>query len=164
MEAIRLWFIGILAIIMMATYGYQSITLSNNAMKCEKIKISTNSDTEKSCIQLLPTERFKTLLMTLQGLISSLVIAVLAVTPVGKAPNLKFLAKNLGENQLKIVKYVSIAYLLVWGTTGGYAVFVGYLRIGDATADKFQLLLDVGWSWFALAVGAAYAFLGIEPE
>lgn len=53
---------------------------------------------------------------------------------------------------------------MVWIVSGGIVVAIGYVFIGDEAACAFPLLLDIAWSWFTLAVGAAYAFLKCELE
>lgn len=169
MKEIRLWLVGLLAIVMITLYAWQVVSLSMNALNCDRVisqseKQSADVESDSPCVKILPTSRFKTLLMTLQGLVSSLVIAVLAITPVQRLLNLSFLGLDPNRTQLTIVDYVGLAYLFIWVTTGGFAVMVGYILIGDAAAEKFGLLLDIGWTWFALAVGAAYSFLGIKPD
>lgn len=90
------------------------------------------------------------------GLVSALVVAELAITKPGEAPLARVFTRSTGPP--KIVKILTVGYLLVWILAGFAAFWVG-LRYEDA----HQPLLDLGQSWLGLTVAAAYAYFGIKP-
>lgn len=97
-------------------------------------------------------------LAVITGLVSALVIAELAVTPVGGTPAARLLPANCGVGAKTILHWVTVIYLVVW-LVGGLAAFV----IGLLRPDAVPSLTEVGHAWFGIAIAAAYAYLGIRP-
>lgn len=97
---------------------------------------------------------------TVGGLVSALVIAELAITKPGETPQSRSLGENPSEQAKTILKFTTMAYLLVWTLFGLLAFIVGFLQ----HPNVLQPLTDVGNSWLGLAVAAAYAYLGINTE
>ena len=96
---------------------------------------------------------------TVGGLVSALVVAVLANTPPGHNPAEKL--GNLGvPNVEESGKTLVGIYLGVWMLTGVTAVIVGVMLIPNAS----KTLSDMGTAWLGLAITAVYAYLGIQPS
>lgn len=97
------------------------------------------------------------------GLISALVIAELAVTKVGQAPAARLLTQQQQDEKTlanKVLQIVTGVYLVVWLLTGLSAFFYGYLLHPGILPS----LGAVGHAWFGVAVGAGYAYFGIEQK
>lgn len=92
------------------------------------------------------------------GLVSALVIAVLAVTPSGQAPMARALAPDVSPWVLQTVKIVSAFYVLAW-IGAGFAAFYISLYHPKALPE----LTTLGQNWLGLAVSAAYAYFGLKP-
>ncbi len=97
---------------------------------------------------------------TVGGLVSALVIAELAIAKPGETPVARVLDNNPSEQAKSILKYTTMAYLLVWTLFGLLAFIVGFLN----HPGVLQPLTDIGQSWLGLAIAAAYAYLGINQE
>jgi hypothetical protein len=116
-------------------------------------------------------ESFANILTIVGGLISALVVTVLAVTPPGDAPGTNLApapsaAADLTEQQKleaqkKWIGYVTIAYIAVW-LGCGIAAFVTYLNL-DSPDTTAPALTSAAKTWFGLAVAAAYSYLGVKP-
>lgn len=98
-------------------------------------------------------------LSVISGLISALVIAELAVTKSGDAPVARLLNKNSSAKAVRIVKIVSVFYILVWMATGLWAFIIGLYH-----PKGLPVLTNLGQAWFGVAVAAAYAYFGIKPQ
>lgn len=92
------------------------------------------------------------------GLVSALVIAVLAVTPSGEAPMARALAPDVSPWVLQTVKIVSGLYVLAWIGAGFAAFYVGLYH-----PKALPALTTLGQAWLGLAVSAAYAYFGLKP-
>lgn len=110
-----------------------------------------------------PTERLSSSVTTLQSLVSSLVIAILAISPPKGGLYVPFVSRFL-ERSNTLVQWMAGGYLIVWLLTGASAFLVGILWLDDTVAKNFSVLVNLGSAWFGLAVAAAYAYLGIEPR
>lgn len=109
------------------------------------------------------TERLATLTTTLQSLISAIVISVLAISPAKGPLNLSHFGITANASQQAIIaSYLALAYVAIWFVAGAAALGVGYIVLDDTAAAEFKALTDVGGSWLGLAVGAVYAYFGIE--
>lgn len=97
-------------------------------------------------------------LAVITGLVSALVIAELAVTPMGGAPAARLLPANSGARAKAVLYWVTGTYVVVWLVGGVVAFVIGLLR-----PDALPALTHVGQAWFGIAVAAAYAYLGIRP-
>ena len=69
------------------------------------------------------------------------------------------LFKESGVRTIRVVKVVSVLYLLVWMGAGLWAFVVGLQHPKELPA-----LTNLGQSWLGLAVAAAYAYFGLRPE
>jgi hypothetical protein len=97
---------------------------------------------------------------TVGGLVSALVISLLAVTNPGENPGAKLVAANAGPTAMKVTNVVVILYLVVWVVTGLAALVVGVMLYPGI--DK--TLGDSGTTWFGVAVAAGYSYFGIKPK
>lgn len=109
------------------------------------------------------SQRLATLTTTLQSLVSAVVITVLAISPAkGPLNLLHFGITSPSQSQSAVPVVLAFCYLAVWFIIGATALGVGYIILDNETAVKFSALTDVGGSWLGLAVGAVYAYFGIE--
>ena len=93
------------------------------------------------------------------GLVAALVVAELAAAQPGQAPAARLMAAiNVAATTKSVVKWISVAYILVWLVCGVAEVMVGYLWYPDVVPT----LTASAKSWFGIAVAAAYSYLGIR--
>ena len=102
-----------------------------------------------------PTPQVGTILGLVGGLVSALVVAVLAVTK--PSERLASLFVGAGEPGDGAVTVVTWAYLFVWLGCGIVLLFV-WLK----TPIPAKSLSAAATSWLGLAVAAAYAYLGLK--
>lgn len=97
---------------------------------------------------------------TVGGLVSALVIAKLAVTKPGQNPVVMRFEPETPPRQVKIVHVLAGLYLAVWLIAGLAALVIGVMwRPGVS-----QTVSDLGTSWLGLAVATGFAYFGIEPS
>ena len=103
-----------------------------------------------------PSKQAITIITTIGGLISALVLAKLATTTPGDIPSF-----SMGEPKATttVEKSLTSIYLLIW-----FVVGLGCLVVGTFINDHVSLLNDIGTTWFGIAVAAAYAYFGITPN
>ncbi|MET0395463.1 MAG: hypothetical protein ABW277_01420 [Longimicrobiaceae bacterium] len=94
------------------------------------------------------------------GLVSALVIAELAITSPGEQVMARALESAPSPRKQNAVKVVTAVYLLVWLGAGLAAFVVGVMQ----HPTVLQPLTDFGLAWLGLAVAAAYAYLGLDPQ
>ena len=104
----------------------------------------------------VPAQSIQTVLSLVGGLVSALVVAVLAITPPSGNPAKAFVGKGPIPPAATLV---TNAYLLAWLGCGIWLTYV-WLTHSDAS----DVLISAAQSWLGLAVAAAYAFLGLKPS
>ncbi|MDQ3799480.1 MAG: hypothetical protein M3384_08525 [Acidobacteriota bacterium] len=157
----RLVFGGVIAVILLVLYGYSIY---------EGIKVV------QECAQTTCDEDYRnlspgitTILNLVGGLISALVIAVLAVSDPKELPGRMFIANAGagGDGRMaidgslteKVVNAIAIAYIVCWVICGLAAVIYGFIQHSETVPP----LTAAAKSWLGIAIAAAYAFLKIEP-
>ena len=105
------------------------------------------------------TDRMASSLALIAGLVSALVISELAVTPTGEMPGVRMMAAGAGTRSKSLLKIATAVYLVAWLVAGLAAYVFGYLQMNPETLPA---LSDLGQSWLGIAVGAAYAYFGIQ--
>jgi hypothetical protein len=149
--SLKFIFGGVIAIILLLIYVYAIVVGINVVGAC----VAT-----EGC-RSAPPDSFNTGMVTaltlIGGLVSALVIAVLAVTRPGEGPAR---ALNLNSPAIPhtILNVVTGLYLAVWILAGLAAFFVGFLQ----HPGVLQSLTDLGQSWLGLAVAAAYSYFGLN--
>jgi hypothetical protein len=143
---------GVIAVILLGLYVY-AVIAALVVTSCLSRGTDCNAYNKDSF-----TSGMALTMATVGGLVSALVIAELAITKPGESPVARVLNVNPSENAKAILKFTTIAYLLVWTTFGLLAFIVGYLQ----HPGVLQPLTDLGQSWLGLAIAAAYAYLGIN--
>ncbi len=127
---------GIIAVLLLVLYAY-SISV-----------LVATPDTE-------PTPQVGTILSLVGGLVSALVVAVLAVTkPSERLASLFVDAGDVGDGAVTVVTW---AYLFVWLGCGVVLLFVWLKAPMPAKS-----LSAAATSWLGLAVAASYAYLGLK--
>jgi len=106
------------------------------------------------------TDRMGTTLALISGLISALVVAELSVTRTGEVPGARLVAPELLERHRLPLQIVTGLYLCVWLLGGVLAFFFGFLLADEKST--LQPLADLGQSWLGVAVGAGYAYFGVN--
>ncbi len=104
-------------------------------------------------------DRMSSSLALIGGLVSALVIAELAITKPGEAPAARLVDPVSAEKRKGLLQIVTGLYLTVWLATGLAAFVFGYLTVEPGVLPP---LADLGQSWLGIAVGAGYAYFGIE--
>lgn len=105
------------------------------------------------------TETMAQTLSVISGLISALVIAELTITKRGEVPAQRMLEQGSSTVAMTILKSVSIIYLVAWLATGLWAFVTGLFH-----STGLPALTNLGQAWLGLAIAAAYAYFGIEPQ
>lgn len=128
-------FSGIIAVFLLVLYAYAIVILVRTP------------DQE-------PSPQVGTILGLVGGLVSALVVAVLAITPPGEAVSFAFREPGTSIAARDVVAW---AYLLVWLACGA-ALLVFWMR----TPAPAKSLASAATSWLGLAVAAAYAYRGLN--
>ncbi len=97
-------------------------------------------------------------LAVIGGLVSALVVAVLAITVPGEAPVKRMLAPQTSRNAVRAVSIVASVYVLIWIGVGLTAFIVGLYH-----PNEVPELTTFGQAWLGLAISAAYAYFGLRP-
>jgi hypothetical protein len=143
---------GVIAIILLAIYVYAIVVAINVVNMC----VATTGCTSA------PPGSFNSGMVTsltlIGGLVSALVIAVLAVTEPGEAPGVRAFGLDSAQASSLVLKITTGLYLGVWVLAGLAAFFVGFMR----HPGVLQSLTDLGQSWLGLAVAAAYSYFGLS--
>ena len=108
----------------------------------------------------IPIAGGKLLILTgIGGLVSAVVIATLGISKSGGAPTglVQKLSKDFDEILMTIV---TIVYIAVWFILGCFIVYYGVIKFPDASST----INELGQAWIGLAVGAAYAYIGINTK
>lgn len=105
-------------------------------------------------------DRMASSMSLIGGLVAALVIAELAATKPGQAPAARLLAtdQQRSATAIKVLQGVTGVYLTVWLLAGLTAFFIGYLQHPGVLPP----LADLGQAWLGIAVGAGYAYFGID--
>ncbi|VAW81678.1 hypothetical protein MNBD_GAMMA12-731 [hydrothermal vent metagenome] len=101
-------------------------------------------------------------LSVISGLISALVIAVMARAEPGNPVSEQLFRLNLTHDQISeiFVKVITWLYLVVWVGTG-FWVFMKGLEFPKV----FPAMTNLGQTWFGLAIASAYAYFGLrQPQ
>jgi len=108
----------------------------------------------------IPINAGKLLILTgVGGLVSTIVIATLGISERSTAPtgSVRALSRDLNKTLMAIV---TSAYVLVWLSLGGYLVYYGLVESPGASST----INELGQAWLGLAIGAVYAYVGINPK
>ncbi len=144
---------GLIAVILLGLYVY-SVIFGILVVDCT---------TTAGCTRY-PLKNFSSgmvqALALIGGLVSALVIAELAITKPGEQPMARALESGSSTTKQNAIKVVTAVYLLVWVGAGLAAYVVGQMQ----HPGVLQPLTDFGQSWLGLAVAAAYAYFGINPQ
>ena len=97
-------------------------------------------------------------ILLIGGLVSALVIAVLAITPPKEDPARNFLAADASTAVVRGSQAVVWCYLAAWFVLGVAAYFYGRIKYPDA----LPILTSHAKTWFGFAVSAAYAYFGLS--
>jgi hypothetical protein len=93
------------------------------------------------------------------GLVAALVISQLAITKPLDTPGAGLVDDNASDFLKNSVKFIVIAYVVVWVACGVAALIVGLMKYPQAV----PLLNAAAKSWLGLAVAAGYSYLGLKP-
>ncbi len=141
---------GLISLILLLLYMGTMAVLVTNVVTC---------GTNRNCTMPVNITQGATFVFTtVSGLVSALVVAVLAITIPGENPG-KQLAKKAPDAWSRPVEIISAFYLGCWIMAGLAALVVGVMFFPDASAT----LRDAGTSWLGLAIAAGYAYFGIQP-
>ncbi len=99
------------------------------------------------------------ILTTVGGLVSALVISELAATRPGANPTDRYITSKTPPGIRKAVNIVAALYLSSWIIVGLSAIIVGVVYPGIN-----RTITDVGTTWLGLAVASAYSYFGIRPQ
>lgn len=93
------------------------------------------------------------------GLVSSTVVAQLAITSPGRSPS-EHLTMELSSRYRNLywIDYTPAIYVAFWGVFGLLALIVGSL------SDNSVVLRTTGFSFLGNAVAATYSYFGIDPR
>jgi hypothetical protein len=141
---------GLIAIVLLGLYTY-AVGYAIEVVNCASTKGCQSPPVDYF------TDGFALTMTTVGGLVSALVIAVLAVTKPGDAPVMHALGPSPSANAVSALKILTGAYLLVWVLVGLAAFVVGTMW----HPGVLKPLTDLGQSWLGLAVAAGYAYFGI---
>ena len=144
----RLFFGGLIAIVLLGLYAYATIYSIQEALTLGPSGGTSNL-----------TDGVRTVLNLVGGLVAALVIAQLAITQPNEAPGAGLVEDTASDTLKKAVKFVTISYVVVWVACGVAALVVGLMKYPDAV----PILNAAAKSWLGLAVAAGYSYLGLKP-
>ncbi len=157
----QLVFGGILAVIMLGLYIYSISTAVGVAAECGD---------NAACAKQL-SSNISLLLNLVGGLISATVVGVLGATPRGELPAQESFERNLngsvpsGNNPggiiSKIAGLMPSVFILVWIICGIYILAYGFITYYH---DPVPALTAHAKTWIGTAIGAVYAYMGINPD
>jgi hypothetical protein len=143
---------GVIAIILLLIYVYAIVVGIGVVNTCVATQGCSSA----------PPESFNTGMVTsltlIGGLVSALVIAVLAITEPGEAPGVRAFGLTDAQASHLVLNITTGLYLGVWVLAGLAAFFVGFML----HPGVLQPLTDLGQSWLGLAVAAAYSYFGLN--
>jgi hypothetical protein len=154
---IRAWILSFLTIGLLCLYVWAALTMIHTAWACNQPNPTLTSD------QCVVSQRLATLTTTLQGLVSAVVITVLAISPANGSINLvPFGVASKDGDQPLAATILALAYVGCWFLVGASALGIGTIVLSDPNAMRFSTLVNVGAAWLGLAIGAVYAYFGIN--
>lgn len=142
----KLFFGGAVAVVLLGLYLYL-IRVAIQAAECAG---------SLSCIVF--NDGMAQSLSTISGLVSALLIAILATTNPGDPPLKRLFAEEPKPIAKRAMNVVTGLYVLAW-LGGGFAAFYVGLHHSEHTPPA---LTSLGQAWLGLAVSAAYAYFGIK--
>ena len=164
----RLIFGGAVAIVLLTLYGYSILRgvetwyCLNNPTSARCNCKTPTEPTIPQCQAEYPKELNEGLLLILNlvgGLVSALVIAVLAVTTPGEPIGNVFLEDDPAPPGQKVITIISVLYVAVW-LICGIVLVITYIR----NPNTVPAVTTAAKSWLGLAVAAAYSYLGVKPK
>ncbi|MGI9056273.1 MAG: hypothetical protein ACR2F2_10790 [Pyrinomonadaceae bacterium] len=147
----QLLFGGILAVIMLGLYGYSIAAAIELAQKCGDIN---NCPTQLSA-------NISLLFNVIGGLISATVVGVLGSTNRGEFPAKKSFEKNLSGWTATIAGFMPSIFIAFWIICGVVILSYGSLPYAN---DPVPALSAQAKVWIGTAIGAVYAYIGINPD
>ncbi|MBO0930703.1 hypothetical protein [Fibrella aquatilis] len=105
------------------------------------------------------------------GLVSALVISVLAITPPKDSPDTTIVSsvQNMSRAEAEgvvdwakvVTQVLTYVYLLGWFVCGVASVYYVYMKGNTIPLPEFTAAAK---SWMGLAIASAYAFFGLRPS
>lgn len=95
---------------------------------------------------------------TIGGLVSALVVAVLAITVPGKGPGASIIAEKATKRAKRIADILASLYVSAWVVIGLAALVYGVMLYPDIS----ETLNTIGTMWLGIAVAAGYSYFGIK--
>lgn len=150
------WILGaVLAVVLLLLYGYSvsyAIYLVHFAQYAEGEVVSVVAKSK--------FEGYNEAISLIGGLVSALVIAVLAATPAKEQPSLRNFNADLSDEQNNKSKIVIWTYMLVWLFIGlASYIFGKFLHNG-----VLEPLTTHAQSWLGFAITATYAYFGLSQK
>lgn len=141
----QLLFGGLLALILLGFYIWSivdAITLAQCKANCPQF-----------------SSNMSYLLNTIGGLISAVVIGVLGATKTGEFPSPKSIEKTLSGWVQTLGVVMPSLFILAWIICGVFTVIFGFILY-----DNVPALGASAKVWLGSAIGAVYAYFGIQPN
>ena len=147
-------FSGLIALILLGIY-VDLLVVASRVVDC----LNTSGCTNYPATYF--TDGMAQALSVIGGLVSALVIAVLAVTKPGGVPLARWLPTKQAPSDTpnRFLQVLTTAYVLVWVVAGVFAFLFSLHH-----AKGLPALTNVGQAWLGLAVAAAYAYFELRPE
>lgn len=148
-----------LAVVLLILYSSILVYMMMNAISCESPEVCRTLIDDKQGMIYVVT--------TIGGLISALVIAELAVTPVGETPiahrmappaHIQQAPQRLERIKKGAVTTLTYVYLVVWVLLGLAALVIGVVLY----PENSMTIRAIGNTWLGLAVAAGYSYFGIK--
>ncbi|MEW6344915.1 MAG: hypothetical protein AB1704_30070 [Pseudomonadota bacterium] len=148
----RALILSFLTIGLLCLYAWATFSMVQAALSCNVHQIDCSV-----------TQRLSSLTTTLQSLVSAVVVTVLAISPAKGPLNLRPFGVSPESNlQSPVATILALFYVFAWFFVGATALIVGAIVLSDPTAKIFSDLVSVGQSWLGLAIGAVYAYFGVD--
>lgn len=134
-----------IAVLLLLLYVGTIADLIGKVLRCHKA----------GCPVVALPDGYRFVITTIQGLVSALVVARLAVAAPGGRISIGRYARAAAAKS----EGLAWAYVAIWLVVGLLSLVIGVMEYPTIS----QTLSDLGTSWLGVAVAAGYAYFGIRP-
>ena len=162
---LRVIFLSAIAFFLLYLYAYAT-WYAIMVLKC----LNTVGCTTYTLVPLSPDTPLS-FLPLVGGLVSALVISVLAITPPKDSPDTTIVSsvQNMSRAEAEdvtdwakvVTQVLTYVYLLGWFVCGVASVYYVYMSDFHTPLPEFTAAAK---SWMGLAIASAYAFFGLKPS
>jgi hypothetical protein len=145
---------AVLAFILLILYVVTVVFMIGVTWQCARNGAADASN----CVAQQVNPGLESVVTIVGGLISALIVSLLAVTKPGDSLKNRFVAANAGRTTQVAGDALVTVYLVAWAVVGLAALGIGVMLYPNV----YKTLSTIGTTWLGLAVTAGYAYFGIQ--